>query len=484
MLAFVACGCGGGGQLQIGSKGFTESVVLGEIATLLGRSTGAAVRHRREMGGTRVLWDALLRGDIDAYPEYTGTLAKEIFSGRSVSTPAELSAALAEHGIRLAARLGFDNGYALAMRQDAADRLGVRTLSDLLKHPDLILAFSNEFMSRGDGWPSLQKAYAFPHKNVRGLDHDLGYRGLEQGSVQVIDVYGTDAEIAYYKLRVLEDDRRHFTSYASVLLVRADLTQRAPAVVAALEGLDGRIEAPAMTAMNARAKLERVPESRVAADWLGLALGVHAVVEEDGRVARLLARSGEHLLLVGVSLLLAIVVAIPLGVAAARRPRLGQLVLGAVGIVQTIPSLALLVFMIPILGIGSPPAFVALFLYGLLPIVRNTATGLASIPPDLRDAAVALGLPPGARLRLVELPMASRSIVAGIKTSAVINVGTATLGALVGAGGYGQPIITGIRLDDLGLILEGAIPAAVLALAVQGVFDLVERLVVPRGLRL
>ncbi|MGD2113086.1 MAG: ABC transporter permease, partial [Gammaproteobacteria bacterium] len=146
--------------------------------------------------------------------------------------------------------------------------------------------------------------------------------------------------------------------------------------------------------------------------------------------------------------------------------------------------LALFVFMIPLLGIGGPPAIVALFLYSLLPIIRNTYAGLRDIPPAIIESAEALGLPARARLRLVELPLATRAILAGIKTAAVINVGTATLGALIGAGGYGQPILTGIRLDDTALILQGAIPAAVLALLVQGLFELVERRLLPRGLRL
>jgi osmoprotectant transport system permease protein len=188
--------------------------------------------------------------------------------------------------------------------------------------------------------------------------------------------------------------------------------------------------------------------------------------------------------LVAVSLAAAIVFAVPLGIVAARRPALGQLILGAVGLIQTIPSLALLVFLIPLLGLGGPPAVVALFLYSLLPIVRNTFAGLHDIPVHLRESAEALGLPAAARLRLVELPMAARSILAGIKTSAVINVGTATLGGIIGAGGYGQLIMKGIRLDNLRILLEGAIPAAVLALVVQGVFELAERRLVPRGLRL
>jgi osmoprotectant transport system permease protein len=158
--------------------------------------------------------------------------------------------------------------------------------------------------------------------------------------------------------------------------------------------------------------------------------------------------------------------------------------LPAAGVVQTIPSLALLAFLIPFLGIGAGPALVALFLYGLLPIVRNTYTGLTTIAPGLRESAEVLGLTPRARLVRIELPMAAPSILAGVQTSAVINVGTATLAALIGAGGLGEPILSGIQLRDTTLILEGAIPAALLALAVQAGFDLLERALVPRGLRL
>jgi osmoprotectant transport system permease protein len=243
--------------------------------------------------------------------------------------------------------------------------------------------------------------------------------------------------------------------------------------------LEGRIRADDMIAMNARALLDHVPESSVAAEFLGLAHG-----EADGLLRRLWRRTVEHLSLVALSLAAAIALSIPLGILAFRRPRLGQVVLGAAGVLQTIPSLALLVFMIPLLGIGAGPAIVALFLYSLLPIIRGTHAGFAGIAPDLRESAHALGLPAGAVLSRIELPLASRAILAGIKTAAVINIGTATLGALIGAGGYGQPILTGIRLADTRLILEGALPAAALALLAQGLFDLLERAVVPRGLRL
>jgi osmoprotectant transport system permease protein len=293
-------------------------------------------------------------------------------------------------------------------------------------------------------------------------------------------LYSTDAEIAEYGLRVLEDDRGLFTEYAAVYLYRAALSQPA---LRALASLEGRIDAQHMITMNARAKLQGVPEAVVARDALLQLFGARTEVHVSAMLPRVLQRTREHLVLVGVSLLGAVVVAVPLGVLAARRPRLGQVLLAIAGMLQTIPSLALLVLMIPLLGIGTRPALAALFLYSVLPILRNTQAGLDTIPAELRDSAEALGLSSWERLRFVELPMASPAILAGVKTSAVINVGTATLGALIGAGGYGQPILTGIRLDSAALILEGALPAAALALLMQAAFEWLERRFVPAGLR-
>jgi osmoprotectant transport system permease protein len=475
-----------GRPLQVGSKVFTEGVILGEIATQALRAAGFAAEHRRELGGTRVLWEALLAGEIDVYAEYTGTLRAEILEAPAAGEVAAqdeagLRRALAARGVLMSGSLGFDDTYALGVRADLAERLGLRRVSDLVDHPQLRLGLSHEFVDRADGWPGLARRYGLPQRRVRGLAHDIAYRALAAGEIDVTDLYSTDAEIRHYRLRVLEDDRRYFPDYQAVWLCRAAIV---PEAFAALRRLEDRIDEPEMIAMNHRVKLEKVPESRVAAAFLAAA-GVSApAVDVETPARRLWRTTGEHLALVGVSLLAAIAVAVPLGILAARRPALGQVVLAAAGVLQTVPSLALLVFMIPLLGIGARPAVAALFLYSLLPIVRNTATGLADIPLPLRESALALGLPAGPRLRWIELPLAARSILAGTKTAAVINVGTATLGALVGAGGYGQPILTGIRLDDLGLILEGAVPAALLALLVQGAFELAERRLVPRGLRL
>lgn len=466
-------------EVVVGSKTFTEGVVLGEVVTQAARAAGAGATHRREIGGTRVLWSALLRGDIDAYPEYTGTLAEEIFAGEAVNSEAALSAALAREGIRMTAPLGFNNTYAVGMTDARAETLGITTVSDLAAHPDLRLGFSNEFLDRADGWPGLRAAYGLPQADVRGLDHDLALRALAAGDLDATDLYSTDAEIAAFGLRVLADDRDFFPRYDAVVLYRADTD---PAAVAAWDALAGTLSVDTMAALNARVRLDGQPEAVVAAGFLGARpAGGMAVA---GRAERVWRRTREHLGLVGLSLLAAILVAIPLGVLAAKVSWLETPVLGVVSVAYTIPSLALLVFMLPLLGIGAAPALAALFLYSLLPIVRNTHAGLTGIAPVLRESAVALGLPASVRLWRIELPLASPSILAGVQTSAVINVGTATLGALVGAGGYGQPILTGIRLDNLGLILEGAVPSALLALAVQGLFSLAGRWGVPRGLRL
>ena len=196
--------------------------------------------------------------------------------------------------------------------------------------------------------------------------------------------------------------------------------------------------------------------------------------------------TARHLELAGFSLLLSILIGIPLGIWASRGGAIGHVILGFAGVVQTIPSLALLALLVPLpfFGISVRTAIAALFLYGLLPIVRNTATGLQDIPRALRESAVALGLSSTARLWQIHLPMASRSILGGIKTSAVISVGTATLAALIGAGGLGEPILSGLNLNDHATILQGAVPAAVLALLVQWLFDLLDRVLIPKGLRL
>jgi osmoprotectant transport system permease protein len=469
--------------IKVGSKKFTESVILGEIIYQFAVNSKKNAEHLKELGGTRILWNSLVNGEIDIYPEYTGTIKEEIFGGK-IKSEAELRNIMNKSNIEMSRPLGFDNTYALGMKKNRADQLGIRKISDLGQHTELKFGLSNEFIDRKDGWPGLRQTYKLPHAGVSGLDHDLAYRGLENGSIDIIDIYSTDAEIKYYDIKVLEDDLNYFPDYKAVILYRTSLRKYLPETLNSILKLEGSITESSMISMNSMAKLDQIPENIVAASFIEKKFGVRTKLVKDNFFQRFLNNSREHIFLVLVSLGPAVFFSVPVGILAYRKKKLSNLILGAAGIIQTIPSLALLVFMIPLLGIGSWPAIAALFLYSLLPIIRNTYSGLQNIPLHIKESAEVLGLSSIHKLWLIELPLALPSILAGIKTSAVINVGTATLGALIGAGGYGQPILTGIRLDNIQLILEGAVPAAILALAVQGFFDLLEKLVVPRGLKI
>lgn len=477
-------------KIQVGSKSFTENVILGEMLIHLAESAGHPVRHKPELG-SRIAYEALKLGDLDVYPEYSGTLTGELLQGKSIRSEKDLEEALAADGIRMSKRLGFVNSYALGMKRSLAEKLKLKSIADLARTDDPQIAklrcgFSDEFMLRGDGWPKLQERYRLP-QNARGMNHQLAYQGLNRGAIDITDIFSTDAEIEAFDLVVLEDNLGYFPVYDSLWLYRADLEQRAPGFVAAIQRLEGIIDNPTMIDLNARVLIDRQSESQVAANFLNekLDLKIPPPPNNRGRLiaARLWKATWQHLILVAGSLLAAILIGLPLGVAAGKARWLGQPILAAVGIIQTIPSMAVLVLMVPLFGIGVLPASIAIFLYSLLPIVRGVYAGLKEIPPNLRESALVLGLPPMTRLWQIELPLASRSIFSGIKTSAVINVGTATLGGLIAAGGYGEIIFTGLRLVNTSLILQGAIPAAVMALVVQMLFELSERWFVPAGLR-
>lgn len=489
LVCLTAVGCGDK-AIKIGSKSFTESVILGDMATLLARSKGYPADHVRELGGTRVVWDALRSGEIDVYPEYTGTLRQELFAAKQLADDQQLRDELAQHGVSMTEPLGFNNSYAIGMKRERAEELGVRSISDLRKHLELEFGFSNEFMNRADGWPALRDRYQLPQRNVTGLQHTLAYQALDNRAIDAVDVYVTDPHVEMYDLVILEDDLQHFPRYDAVFLYRNEIAEKAPDFLKALEALAGNISDNRMGALNRQAQIDRVSEIRVAADFLSQDFGVRATFREPSLMERLARSTVEHLWLVSVSLAAAIGVSIPLGIIAAKRRIAGQLIVGCAEILQTIPGLALLVFMavlfvsLGLRSIGPWPVIVALFLYSLLPIIRNTMAGLTGVPHTLVESADALGLSPWAKLRLVELPLASPLILAGIKTTAVINVGYAALGGLIGAGGYGQPIMTGLRQNSVPLMMEGAIPAALLALLVKAFFALTERMLVPRGLRL
>jgi osmoprotectant transport system permease protein len=470
-----------GKPVVIGSKKFTESYILGEIAKRSLSGAGIPVEHRQGMGGTIILWEALRSGQIDIYPEYTGTITQEILKRSDELTFEQIANELSKAGIGMTEPLGFNNTYALVMLRNRAEKLGLRTITDLKNHPELKFGLTHEFLDRQDGWRPLTQHYQLNPKNVIGIDHALGYAALVKGSIDVKDAYSTDAKISENDLIVLEDDRQFFPQYKAVFLFRFALPEPA---ISALRKLEGTIDEAKMVRLNAKA--ERTKNYARAASLYFEPNATSRSTFGETFPHKLARWTTRHLELAGLSLLLSVLVGIPLGIWASRGGAIGHVILGFAGIVQTIPSLALLALLVPLpfFGISVRTAITALFLYGLLPIVRNTATGLQDIPRALRESAIALGLSSAARLWQIHLPMASRSILAGIKTSAVINVGTATLAALIGAGGLGEPILSGLNLNDHATILQGAIPAAVLALLVQSLFDLLDRVLIPKGLRL
>jgi osmoprotectant transport system substrate-binding protein/osmoprotectant transport system permease protein len=489
MLGAIAILLASGGaqareRVTVGSKAFPESWILGEALATMARSAGCDATHRANLGGTEIVAAAARSGAIDVYPEYTGTL-REVLLHKPDSTTDEIRARLSRDGLSMTDPLGFDDSYAIAVAPAVADKFALRAISDLVGRSELRAAFTHEFLGRSDGWGGLRAHYGLQLPEVRGVQHELAFEAVASGQADVVDVYTTDPQIDRLHLRVLADDRSFFPRYEAVVVYRLDLEERAPQALVAIRRLVGHVDRATMARANA-AVADHASLEVAAGALLRASLGADAPSPATGAgigetVARDLVR---HVELVGASLAGSVGVGIPIGILAAKRRRIGAVALGGAGVLQTIPSLALLALLIPLFGIGVVPAVVALFVYGLLPIVQGTYTGLTTIPVALVEAAQALGLPRTTRLLRIELPLASPSIVAGIRTSAVIAVGTATIAALVGAGGLGDPILRGITLRSAPLILSGAVPSALLALVVQGLFAGLERVVVPRGLRL
>ncbi|MCA8953897.1 MAG: ABC transporter permease subunit [Planctomycetes bacterium] len=487
---------------MIGSKNFTESAVLAELmAQMLEAHTELAVERRINLGGTMICWGALQAGKIDIYADYTGT-------GWSIvlKEPGKIADPLqaflhvrrryrADYDVEWLEPFGLNNTYALAMTRTRAEALGIRRISDLLAHQDEVRAgFSVEFGNREDGYRGLAAAYGLELADVRTLEHGLAYEAIRSGAVDLIDAYSTDAKLLRYDLRVLEDDRRFFPPYNAAPIVRGATLRDHPEIERALAKLAFRVDDAVATKLNYEVEVDGREVAAVARDFLvreGLLGDAVAAIgtagERRGFFARLFSLETvglalQHLGLTAVAVLLAALLAIPLGIWIIARPRARRIALGIAGIVQTIPSLALLVFMIPLLGIDVKAAVAALLLYAVLPILRNTHTGITEVDPELVDAARGMGMKPGQILRRVQLPLAARTIMAGVRTSTVITIGVATLAAFIGAGGLGQPIVEGLYLNDVDLILAGAVPAALLAVVAELGLGRLELALQPRGL--
>jgi osmoprotectant transport system permease protein len=492
-----------GRPVVVGTKPFGESYLLGEIFAQILEARGIAATRRFGLGGTEIVFPALRQGAIDVFPEYTGTGLLVILKAPLERDPARVYDIVSrefarQYDVRWLAPLGFENTYAMSVRTEMAERLGLRTLSDFARvSGEMRAGFTADFIGLPDGLPGLREAYGLAPKSVSALAVAVKYQALVEGAVDIIDAYSTDGRLDQYPLTVLEDDRRVFPPYDAAAVVRGALVRERPEAAAALAELSGRLDVRRMRRLNARLEVNGEDVAVVARDALaelGLTTSAPAATAPDTdrsgslaaylwqRRAAIAAMSLRHLWLAGVSLALAIAGGLAIGIAIARS-RWAEPVTRAVGLLQTIPGIALLAFMLPLLGIGAVPAIVALCLYSLYPIVRAAVTGLGEADRGAVEAARALGMTAAQVRRHVRVPLAVPAMMAGIRTAAVINVGTATLAAFVGAGGLGDPIVAGLALADSRMILSGAIPAAILALVVDLLLGLAQRVLTPAALR-
>lgn len=488
-LALVAMVClgsacvavGGTPVIVIASKQDTEGQILGEIlAQLVEARTPYRVERKTNLGGTLLVFAALQAGSVDVYPEYTGTIDAAILHA-PLSYQALRAQMERRYGINVSPELGFNNTYVLAMRAQTARALGITTISDLAAHRDLRWGVTPEFLHRADGIPGLERAYGLGTVNAVDVEKSLAYQALARGSIDITDAYSTDGELLRYGFVKLIDDRRFFPQYRALYLMRDQTLRSAPRLAAVVRSLGGTIDERTMTAMNASVDVEGRSPSEVAATFLATRFHIQRVQSNERNEPPLIRALLRHVELTLVTVFFTVLIGVPLGVAGAIRPRAGRAIMKVVGTLQTIPSLALLALMIPLFGIGVIPALIALVLYGLLPVVANTIAGLRQIPADLLDAADGIGLTQSQVLGWVQMPLAFPFVLAGIRTSAVIAVGTATIAAFIGAGGLGDFIITGLTLNDPRTILLGAVPAALLAIAVDEVVYRAEVLARPRG---
>lgn len=492
-------------KIVIASKGFEESRLLAEMfAQLLEERTGFTVERRFDLAGTQVCFEALRTGAVDLYPEYTGTGLLSILgdkpAGDAVRTLQTVRREfLSRWDLWWLAPLGFENSFEIAVPQELADRERLDTISDLARiAPRLRAGLGHEFVGREDGLPGLARIYGLRFASVQPLQHALKFQAAGERKIDALDVYTTDGRLVRYRLKVLRDDRGFFPPYQAAALARGETLRRHPEIAPALDLLSGALDEATMRAYNLRLQEGGESPERVAREALtGLGLlkaGTRPAAESERRRgllpylyserAALLRRTLEHLGLSALALLLGVAVALPLGLWLERHRAWAEGVIRGLGLLQTVPSLALLAFFVPFLGIGAVPAVAALWLYSLFPIVRNTYTGVRDADPRAVEAATALGMTPGQVLRQVRLPLAAPFLMAGVRTSAVLTVGTATLAAFIGAGGLGEPIVTGLQLADAIMILSGAVPAAALAFLVDATLGRVERRARPPGLEI
>jgi len=277
-LLLSACGAGsgtGGGKdtITIGSKNFTENIILAHMmADLIEARTGLNVDRKVNLGGSNVAWKALLNNEIQLYPDYTGTIVANYYqeeTGTSGETLDKARELLKQDNLTFTDPFGFNNTYTLAVKKETAEKYGLKTFSDLAKvAEELILGCEFEFLDRSDGLPGLKETYGMNFKNAVGMDHGIMYRSLVEGEVDVIDAFATDGQIKVHGLVILEDDKSFFPPYDAGALVRNDILEKYPEIESALNELGGVMSESDMQALNAKVDEEGLKAEVVAREFL------------------------------------------------------------------------------------------------------------------------------------------------------------------------------------------------------------------------
>ena len=490
-------------QIIISSKAFTENIVLSEmLALLLEEKYNFKVVRKFNMGGTKLIFDSLINGYVDVYPEYTGTGYAMILKQSGEKDPKKTYKIIKKEFLKRfdliwSLPLGFENNYALLVKEKDIRFKKINLISQLQNQAhSLRLAMDYEFAERKDGFESFSKNYKFSwsKNNLFAMNQGLMHSALNNKKVDMIMAYSTDARIKAFNLKTLKDDKKFFPAYEAAYLTRVDVLKHFPKLKKAFYDLEGHISEKEMIFLNYQVDQLKYEVPMVVKNFLiqkKLLTGKVQDLKKQNLMAYYFSKKDyllkifiEHLILTFVSLFFALLVAIPIGIWATRNRQVEKIVFTLVNALQTIPSLALLGFLIPFLGIGFVPAVATLFVYSLLPLIRNTFEGIKNVDRNFVEASAGMGLSLWQILRFIQIPLALPMIMAGVRTSTVIVVGTATLAAFIGAGGLGDPIFRGIATLDSRLIFLGAVPACLLAIFLDKSLGFLETLVISKGLKL
>ncbi|MBC6415800.1 MAG: ABC transporter permease subunit [Bdellovibrionales bacterium] len=494
-------------QIVIGSKQFTENIILGEIlAQILEDKYDFKVVRKFNMGGTKLLFDSLKQGHIDIYPEYTGTGYTMILKLTKKRSPEKTYLIVKKEFLKKfqlfwSSPLGFENTYILAVRERDS-RFKKVFLNSQLKNLSFPfrLALDHEFTERKDGWSLFSKSYRLnlDKNQIFTMNPNLMYSALNSKKVDMIVGNSTDGRMQTYQLRTLKDDKNFFPSYLAAYLTRLDVLESHPLVNQAFQELSQKISEKTMTSLNHQVDQLKFEVTQTARKFLikkkiltqKSDVLLTSSSQKNSLISYYLSKKNyffkillEHLFLVFTALLFALLFALPLSIYAFYNSRVEKILFFIVNTLQTVPSLALLAALIPLLGIGFAPAVTALFIYSLLPLIRNTFEGLKNIDNSYIEVATGIGLTKWQSLKFIQIPLALPVIIAGVRTTVVLLVGTATLAAFVGAGGLGDPIFRGMATLDSRLIFLGAIPSCILAVILDKFIFFLEKVLISKGLQ-